>query len=88
MTAFARHLTAFLREHLAHDRKLSPNTGEAYAFSFQLLVCFAALNIFRVSWCCTRQARAATAVAERCCARSANLEDAPSSSKVVVHGRS
>ena len=42
MTALAPHLTAFLREHLPHERKVSPHTGEAYSFSFQLLLCFAA----------------------------------------------
>jgi integrase/recombinase XerD len=47
MTALAPHLAAFLREHLPHERKASPHTCEAYAYSFQLLVCFAAhrLNI-------------------------------------------
>jgi integrase/recombinase XerD len=42
MTALATHLTAFLREHLPRERKASPHTCEAYAPSFQLLVCFAA----------------------------------------------
>jgi integrase/recombinase XerD len=42
MTALATHLTAFLREHLPRERKASPHTCEAYASSFQLLVCFAA----------------------------------------------
>ena len=42
MIALAPHLTAFLREHLPHERKVSPHTGEAYSFSFQLLLCFAA----------------------------------------------
>ncbi|WP_446685696.1 hypothetical protein [Neoaquamicrobium sediminum] len=36
MTALAPHLTAFLREHLPHERRASPNTCEAYAYSFQL----------------------------------------------------
>ena len=42
MTALAPSLTAFLREHLPRDRRASPHTCEAYAYSFQLLVTFAA----------------------------------------------
>lgn len=42
MTALAPHLAIFLREHLPRERRASPNTCEAYAHSFQLLVCFAA----------------------------------------------
>jgi site-specific recombinase XerD len=42
MTALAPHLAAFLREHLPHERKASPHTCATYAYSFQLLVCFAA----------------------------------------------
>src|ERR1700730_5848902 len=42
MTALASHLAAFLREHLPHERKASPHTCATYAYSFQLLVCFAA----------------------------------------------
>ena len=42
MTALAPHLAAFLREHLPHERSASPHTCETYAYSFQLLVCFAA----------------------------------------------
>jgi integrase/recombinase XerD len=41
MTALAPHLSAFLREHLPRERKASPHTCEAYAYAFQLLVCFA-----------------------------------------------
>lgn len=42
MTALAPYLSAFLLEHLPKERKASPHTCEAYAHSFQLLVCFAA----------------------------------------------
>jgi integrase/recombinase XerD len=47
MTSLAPHLSAFLRTHLPRERKASLHTCEAYAYSFQLLVCFAAkqLNI-------------------------------------------
>jgi integrase/recombinase XerD len=45
MTALAPHLEAFLREHLPHERKASPHTCEAYAYSFQILVCFAARQL-------------------------------------------
>ena len=41
MTALAPSLAAFLREHLPRDRRASPHTCEAYAYSFQLLVTFA-----------------------------------------------
>jgi integrase/recombinase XerD len=42
MTTLAAPLSAFLREHLPRERKASPHTCEAYAYSFQLLVRFAA----------------------------------------------
>lgn len=42
MTALAPHLGSFLREYLLRDRSASLNTCEAYATSFQLLVCFIA----------------------------------------------
>ncbi len=42
MTMLAIQLSAFLREHLPRERKASPHTCEAYAYAFQLLVCFAA----------------------------------------------
>ena len=42
MTMLATHLSAFLREHLPRERKASPHTFDAYAYAFQLLVCFAA----------------------------------------------
>ena len=45
MTALATHLAAFLREHLPHERKASPHTCATYAYSFQLLVCFAARQL-------------------------------------------
>jgi integrase/recombinase XerD len=45
MTALAPHLAAFLRVHLPHERKASHHTGAAYAYSFQLLVCFAACRL-------------------------------------------
>ena len=37
MTALAPSLAAFLREHLPRERRASPHTCEAYAYSFQLL---------------------------------------------------
>ncbi len=42
MTDLAKHLAAFLREHLPHERRASVHTCDAYAYSFQLLVTFAA----------------------------------------------
>lgn len=42
MTQLAQHLTAFLREHLPRERRASVHTCDAYAYSFQLLVTFAA----------------------------------------------
>jgi len=45
MTQLAPHLTAFLREHLPRDRRASVHTCEAYAYSFQLLVTFAAKRL-------------------------------------------
>jgi len=45
MTALAPYLSSFLREHLPKDRRASPHTCEAYAQSFQLLLCFAASRL-------------------------------------------
>jgi len=45
MTELAPHLTAFLREHLPRERRASVHTCEAYAYSFQLLVTFAAQRL-------------------------------------------
>jgi site-specific recombinase XerD len=45
MTALAPSLAAFLREHLPRERRASPHTCEAYAYSFQLLVTFAAQRL-------------------------------------------
>ena len=42
MTMLATQLSAFLREHLPRERKASPHTCEAYAYTFQLLLRFAA----------------------------------------------
>jgi len=42
MTPLASQLTAFLREYLPRDRACSVHTCDAYAYSFQLLLCFAA----------------------------------------------
>lgn len=47
MTALAPYLGSFLREHLPTERRASPHTCEAYATSFQLLVCFAAKRLNR-----------------------------------------
>lgn len=45
MTALAPSLASFLREHLPRERRASPHTCEAYAYSFQLLVTFAARRL-------------------------------------------
>ena len=45
MTMLAAQLSAFLREHLPRERKASLHTCEAYAYAFQLLVCFAASRL-------------------------------------------
>ena len=45
MTALGTYLSAFLLEHLPRERNASPHTGEAYAHSFKLLVCFAAARL-------------------------------------------
>jgi integrase/recombinase XerD len=45
MTVLAPHLSAFLREHLPHERQASRHTCATYAYSFQLLVCFAARRL-------------------------------------------
>lgn len=42
MTPLASHLAKFLREYLPRDRGCSTHTCDAYAYSFQLLLCFAA----------------------------------------------
>lgn len=42
MTSIAPHLTTFLREYLPRARACSAHTCDAYAYSFQLLLCFAA----------------------------------------------
>lgn len=41
MTPIAKHLSIFLREYLPRDRGCSRHTCESYAYTFQLLVCFA-----------------------------------------------
>jgi integrase/recombinase XerD len=38
-------VSSILREHLPHERKASPHTCAAYAYSFQLLLCFAAARL-------------------------------------------
>ena len=45
MTALAPYLSSFLREHLPKERRASQHTCEAYAQSFQLLLCFAASRL-------------------------------------------
>lgn len=45
MTMLAPQLTAFLREHLPRERRASIHTCDAYAYSFQLLVTFAARRL-------------------------------------------
>jgi integrase/recombinase XerD len=42
MTNLARYLSMFLREYLPNERRASQNTCDTYAYTFQLLVCFAA----------------------------------------------
>lgn len=45
MTELAQHLSTFLREYLPCQRRASQHTCEAYAYTFQLLVCFAARRL-------------------------------------------
>jgi integrase/recombinase XerD len=45
MTALAPHLTRFLGEHMPREQRASPHTCDAYAYSFQLLVTFAAQRL-------------------------------------------
>lgn len=45
MTPLAPHLTAFLRERLPIHRRSSPNTCDAYAYAFQLLLIFASQRL-------------------------------------------
>jgi len=45
MSSLAKHLSAFLREHLPRERKASPHTCETYAYSYQLLASFAAQRL-------------------------------------------
>lgn len=45
MTPLALHLSVFLREYLPRERRASQHTCEAYAYAFQLLVCFAASRL-------------------------------------------
>src|SRR5688572_932458 len=42
MPPLGPHLTVFLREYLPHQREMSVQTSDTYAYAFQLLVCFAA----------------------------------------------
>jgi site-specific recombinase XerD len=45
MTALASHLATYLREHLPNDLRASSHTCDAYAYSFQLLLTFAARRL-------------------------------------------
>lgn len=45
MTNLADYLSAFLREYLPCERGASQNTCEAYAYTFQLFICFAAHHL-------------------------------------------
>lgn len=47
MNSLATHLSAFLREYLPRERRVSPHTTETYAYAFELLVCFAAKKFSR-----------------------------------------
>lgn len=42
MTNLANYMSSFLREYLPCERRASQNTCETYAYTFQLLTCFAA----------------------------------------------
>jgi site-specific recombinase XerD len=42
MTLLAPYLAQFLREYLPRERACSPHTSDAYAYAFQLFLCFAA----------------------------------------------
>jgi site-specific recombinase XerD len=41
MISLSRHLSTYLHEHLPRDRQASRHTCDAYAYTFQLLICFA-----------------------------------------------
>jgi site-specific recombinase XerD len=41
MISLSRHLFAYLHEHLPQERQASRHTCDAYAYTFQLLICFA-----------------------------------------------
>ena len=45
MTALSQHMCSFLHEHLPQERQASPHTCDSYAYTFQLLVCFAARRL-------------------------------------------
>ena len=45
MNNLSNYLSNFLREHLPRERGASQHTCEAYAYTFQLLVCFAARRL-------------------------------------------
>lgn len=45
MTNLAEHLSTFLREYLPCERGASQHTCEAYAYTFQLFVCFSAHHL-------------------------------------------
>jgi integrase/recombinase XerD len=45
MTPIAPHITAYLRERLPNERKASPHTCDAYAYTFQLLFQFASQRL-------------------------------------------
>lgn len=45
MTPLAPHLTAFMTDRLPRERRASPHTCEAYAYTFQLLLAFAAKRL-------------------------------------------
>ena len=45
MSSLAKYLSAFLREHLPRERKASAHTCDTYAYSYQLLACFAAQKL-------------------------------------------
>lgn len=47
MTNLSVYLSAYLREYLPCERRASPQTCEAYAYTYQLLVCYAA-ELFKV----------------------------------------
>ena len=45
MNSLADYLSTFLREYLPIERNLSQNTCDAYAYTFQMFICFVAHHL-------------------------------------------